>query len=315
MKMTRALVTATVALLLLPSHLLSWNIPTHMITGAIAYQILEQDAPNKIIGARTILEAHPWYRDRWDARIQSQPDVHRDELLFMFAARWANDIRIQSETEHNSHWHYIHWPFKPHGEPPTVAVKPAHPVNILTALADNERKARTAVNADKRAIALAWLFHLLGDVHQPLNTVQLFTREYSNGDRGGNEICFRVTPERGAIDLHAVWDGLMTSAIDPRMISNTARELRGKLPREALPELSIIKPKLWARKSYELATSAAYLRGELRGTPKGRRKECREVINAELLPDGYISGAQYIAQRRTVLAGYRLAKLLTGIVK
>jgi hypothetical protein len=29
-----------------------------------------------------------------------------------------------------------------------------------------------------RAIALAWLFHLVGDVHQPLHTVQLFSREY-----------------------------------------------------------------------------------------------------------------------------------------
>jgi hypothetical protein len=42
----------------------------------------------------------------------------------------------------------------------------------------------------------AWLFHLVGDIHQPLHTVQLFTREYPNGDRGGNEICVRVTPDR-----------------------------------------------------------------------------------------------------------------------
>jgi hypothetical protein len=29
----------------------------------------------------------------------------------------------------------------------------------------------------------------VGDVHRPLHTAQLFTIEYPQGDRGGNEIC------------------------------------------------------------------------------------------------------------------------------
>jgi hypothetical protein len=56
------------------------------------------------------------------------------------------------------------------------------------------------------AIALAWLFHLVGDIHQSLHTAQLFTAEYPRGDRGGNEICVRVTQAGQPMDLHKFWD-------------------------------------------------------------------------------------------------------------
>jgi len=70
---------------------------------------------------------------------------------------------------------------------------PPRPNNILTAIPENEKILRTAAPGDKRAIALTWVFHLIGDIHKPLHTVQLFTREYPNGDRGGNEMCFRAS--------------------------------------------------------------------------------------------------------------------------
>lgn len=66
-------------------------------------------------------------------------------------------------------------------------------MNILTAMAENESVAKNgSSDAERRAIALAWLFHLVGDIQQP-NAVQLFAVDYPNGDRGGNQICIRVT--------------------------------------------------------------------------------------------------------------------------
>ncbi len=47
--------------------------------------------------------------------------------------------------------------------------------------------------AERKGIAVTWLFHLVGDIRQPLHTAQLFTVEDPNGDRRGNEICVRVT--------------------------------------------------------------------------------------------------------------------------
>ena len=111
----------------------------------------------------------------------------------MQAARWADDIRIRDRQQHRGPWHYINWPFTPEGQPASVQVREPEPVNILTAMAENASVVKTAKDPERKAIALTWLFHLVGDIHQPLHTAQLFTVEYPKGDRGGNEICVRVT--------------------------------------------------------------------------------------------------------------------------
>ena len=49
------------------------------------------------------------------------------------------------------------------------------PVNILTEMAENKRIVKDETDPERKAIALAWLFHLVGDIHQPLHTTQLFT--------------------------------------------------------------------------------------------------------------------------------------------
>jgi len=51
-------------------------------------------------------------------------------------------------------------------------------VNILTAMAENESVVKNESDGERRVIALAWLFHLVGDIHQPLHTTQLFTVDY-----------------------------------------------------------------------------------------------------------------------------------------
>ena len=58
---------------------------------------------------------------------------------------------------------------------------------------------RSGSDPAKRGIALSWLFHLIGDVHQPLHAVQLFTREYPKGDRSGGDFCVRVAQDRAAV--------------------------------------------------------------------------------------------------------------------
>jgi len=42
-----------------PSHSMAWNIPGHMLSGAIAYQILRSESPATIEQVRAILEKHP----------------------------------------------------------------------------------------------------------------------------------------------------------------------------------------------------------------------------------------------------------------
>ena len=137
---------------------------------------------------------------------------HHSLVLFMQAAGWAGDIRTKDKQQHRGPWHYINWPFKPDGQPANVQIREPEPVNILTAMAENESVVKKENEVERKAIALAWLFHLVGDIHQPLHTAQLFTADYPKGDRGGNEICVRVTQTGQPMDLHRFWDGVITSA-------------------------------------------------------------------------------------------------------
>jgi hypothetical protein len=110
-----------------------------MVSGAIVYQILQRESPPTIPAVRSILEKHPWYQSRWNAQLEKLPAPERDEMLFMLAARWADDIRMKDRPENRPLWHYVNFPFKSDNEPESIKTKPAGAVNIITAIVDNER--------------------------------------------------------------------------------------------------------------------------------------------------------------------------------
>jgi hypothetical protein len=175
---------------------------------------------------KAVLEKHPWYANQWQARLQDVPGPDHGLVLFMQAARWPDELRVTDRQHHRGQWHYINWPFKPDRQPGSVQIKDPEPVNILTALAENEGVVSEG-NSDqeRKAVALAWLFHLVGDIHQPLHTAQLFTVEYPQGDRGGNEICVRVTQTGKPMDLHRFWDGVISSSSNVTRLRNEATAL------------------------------------------------------------------------------------------
>src|ERR1041384_970874 len=126
----KSLLAAAVALIMLSlpsSNSSAWNIPGHMLSAAIAYQILQRENPSTIPTVRSILEKNPWYESRWKSQLEKLPDTERDEMLFMLAARWADDIRTQDKHQSHLPWHNIDFPFKPEGEPASIqVVEPPH---------------------------------------------------------------------------------------------------------------------------------------------------------------------------------------------
>jgi hypothetical protein len=292
---------------LFKSECRAWNIPGYMLSGAIAYQILQRENPSTIPIVRSVLEKNPWYEMRWKPQLEKLPEPERDEMLFMLAARWADDIRTLDKAESHLPWHYVDFPFEPEGEPASIPSMQPPQENILTAIALNERAVRSESDATKRGIALAWLFHLVGDIHQPLHAIQLFSQEYPNGDRGGGDSCVRVAQDRTPLSLHRLWDGLITSSNNTRTLRNIAIELQSRFSKASLSKLAVTKPEAWAKESFEIATKIAYQNGAFRGTPKGQRKECREVTDAAVLPAGYAAISRKIADRQMMLSGYRLA--------
>src|SRR5690348_4522050 len=105
------------ALLLFNAEVHAWNIPGHMLSGAITYQILQQENPGTIAGVRFVLEKNSWYETRWKSQLEKLPQDQRDEMIFMLAARWADDTRTLDTGESRLPWHYVDFPFKPEGEP------------------------------------------------------------------------------------------------------------------------------------------------------------------------------------------------------
>jgi hypothetical protein len=130
-----------------------------------------------------------------------------------------------------------------------------------------------------KAIALAWLFHLVGDIHQPLHTAQIFTAEYPKGDRGGNEICLRVTQAGQPTDLHRFWDGVITSSSNLTRPRNEATSLRSRqgFQRGQLTELGNTDFESWAKESFEIATKFAYRNGGRIGIPRDGNMDCTMV--------------------------------------
>src|SRR5262245_41551479 len=112
----------------------AWNIPGHMLSGVIAYQVLQQENPQTIEKVKAVLEKHPWYANQWQARLQDVPAADHGLVLFMQAGRWADDIRTNDKQQHRALWHYINWPFKPDKQPASVQTREPEPVNILTAM-------------------------------------------------------------------------------------------------------------------------------------------------------------------------------------
>src|ERR1051326_7578149 len=108
MKRLAAALTIVTSIIMMPRFdSFAWNIPGHMLSGAIAYQILQRESPTAIAPVRAMLEKNPWYEIRWKSQVEKLPDTERDELLFMLAARWADDIRTRDPAESHLLWHYV----------------------------------------------------------------------------------------------------------------------------------------------------------------------------------------------------------------
>src|SRR5215475_9136363 len=102
------------------------------------------------------------------------------------------------------------------------------------------------------------------------------------------------------MDLHRLWDGVITSSSNLTRLRNQATALRTRqeFQRSQLNEFVSTDFESWAKESFEIATKIAYLNGRLIGAPRNGNKDCRDVQAAPVLPVGYVVSASRIADRR-----------------
>ncbi|HEY6367092.1 MAG TPA: S1/P1 nuclease [Candidatus Binatia bacterium] len=115
-----------------------------------------------------------------------------------------------------------------------------------------------------------------------------------------------------SMDLHGFWDGVITSSSNLTRLRNEATALRNRqeFQRNQLTELTSTEFESWANESLRDCGEDRLPKRVPIGSPRGGNMDCRDVQAVPVLPVGYVVNASHIADRRMILAGYRLADLL-----
>jgi hypothetical protein len=137
-----------------------------------------------------------------------------------------------------------------------------------------------------RLIALRYVAHLVGDMHQPLHAGR-------QEDRGGTEIT--VSYRAQITNLHLFWD-FNVIEIEEGNAEELAKKLDESITPKQRSEWQSGGPKTWTDESFRLSRSNAYTLGE-----------------SMELSDEYVATALTIVRRRLAQAGVRLGWLLNNV--
>jgi hypothetical protein len=277
-----------------------------MVSAAIAYDDLAASGDQAVIDTVVkLIASHP-DKAAFEVAAGRTTGAERARRLFMQMARWPDDAR-GGVFDHPT-WHYAFRPAVDGAHPPATAPPEAVDGAAIEALALNLKElGDPRAPAAARAQALCWLFHILGDIHQPLHSAQRFSQEFPDGDHGGSLEWVR-DPETGeAISLHWFFDDSVSRTDDPDQAEARARQIEGQFPRPRLSELSPspVLPQAFAHwafdESYPLAKALAWRADAATGASRQ---------TAAQLPAGYVAAVKAATARRMALAGYRLADVL-----
>jgi hypothetical protein len=158
----------------------------------------------------------------------------------------------------------------------------------------------------EKAIYYCWLFHIVGDVHQPLHCTSLISRtrfNQSDGDRGGH------LPVKQASSLHSYWDGLFGEEQALKQITDKTRGLLTEQVRKAAEEAkNVVNADIWVQESHKVAKEHVYAPDILAAVAAG--EDSHRPLKRIDLSDAYQKRAKEIADQRVAEAGYRLAEIL-----
>jgi hypothetical protein len=299
--MKKLLAVVTVLALAGPAY--TWNEHGHMVVARLGWNQLNDDQRSKVVA---ILKKHPHYDEYLAAR--RPVGFTEDQWVFMRAATWSDWVRGKRDFDHPT-WHYINYPVVPPGS----AVKasdhepPANQENVVNQLAVCVEKIRTGTDEEK-AIYMTWLFHLVGDIHQPLHCVALFSEQFPNGDKGGNDALIRI--RSSPVKLHAMWDGLLGNGTSAGAINSDVREIEALIKEKAVDvqkELDAHQSfESWGREGQELARTVVYLNGDLKVAAFSGRRIAADA-DVPTAPDGSAQNCGKVARYQVGKAGVRLA--------
>ncbi|KAG5497915.1 hypothetical protein GH5_02709 [Leishmania sp. Ghana 2012 LV757] len=268
------------------AEVLGWGCAGHMIVAEIALRQLDPENEEKIEAMATRFAQSgpfPW-----------SPDVVQ-------AACWPDDVRRWQQNAMST-WHFIGKPYNPEN----VSTDPVEAVNAVSVSLDMITSLQNT-KAPLYLLNFAWvhLTHIIGDLHQPLHSVSMYSHEYPHGDLGGNLIYVRVRGK--TVKLHALWDNICTatppyykrplSYTDAFAISSTADRLMDKyrFPRTMRTLVDVAQ---MAEESYAFAVNSSYA----------------DMKPGKPVSDEYLARCTEVAESRLTLGGYRLGYILNDLL-
>ncbi|MCA1555825.1 MAG: S1/P1 nuclease [Acidobacteria bacterium] len=301
-KFWRATLLAMLLAFVVPSQALAWHDTGHMVMAQIAYLNLSPAAKARVDKLLITPQGkRPWIHLCAGYYTPACEKTY-DPITI---AVWMDDFRGDSLSDEYDPWHYIN--YKPifDGIPIRPEVGP-EPTNVLERINWCVNTLRKGTGRDKSdAEVLGFLYHLVGDVHQPLHAATRYSARNPDGDAGGNGFAVQMPPETRIRNLHAFWDaaGGRFGFESPRRpldeagrarILTLATEIVKANPAEKLTAVKEVEPLRWIEESNTIARQFAYAKARDGEAPSAAYTEETQKISAE----------------RLALAGYRLAELL-----
>jgi hypothetical protein len=293
--------------LVLPQSVLAWNGTGHRLVASIAWDNLSDTARKNVV--QLMLKAP---KGNCLRELFKSSDGERE--FFVTAATWPDIIRSgPCSSLHRPAWHFKDRFWSGNSgddkQPPKDLKRPLAKVNAVERLENFRSFVVKKGNDGERARDVAWILHLVGDLHQPLHTSARVTtlKSEQDGDVGGNTFAVgapiklksgkTITPS-----LHGYWDEIVDSTEKKgtqedlsSYIKRLTAKFQADFPKSHFSTLEPSQFDKWALESLRKAQKNAYPRTLKRG----------QAPNAQ-----YKSNTFKIAEESIAEAGYRLADLL-----
>jgi hypothetical protein len=283
-------------LLLCPVSCLSWGDRGHEIIGAIADHYLQPDVRRKVdallrtdasgLTAGTGIAEEATWADRFrDSDRDGTRVRYRQTRAWHFV-----DIELDSPDLNAACFSH---PALPAGVRASDGPADACIVDKIEQFRGELRDPRTT--PEERRLALQFLLHLVGDLHQPLHTAD-------RHDRGGNDLRVR-TAAAPAGTLHHYWD---TVFVERRGTSDLqAAALIERISARDRDLWSAGSVSDWTWETFEIGRRFSY----------GRLPHAVQPGATLLLDDAYAAEAADIVSRQLQRAGVRLARVLNEALR
>lgn len=286
----------------------AWSDTGHKITGYIAWTRMTPATREAVI---KILRDAPEdsHLSAYYMHYGPLPDEIKRRDYFMFTTTWADVIRERSfdtryKKYHHSNWHYSDTFWTRTNTGIEVLKAPEDGGLALERLREYDGLIRSSASNSAKAIAIAWLQHIIGDLHQPLHTSARVTDSEPKGDQGGNLFLLtpQGTPRPQQENLHWFWDSIIERNIpnrdndcDAEFVIPIAEKLMKSYPYEKVR--GRVAPGNftgWISESLKLAQVEVF-------SP--------DLIRFQKPSEKYKKKAFNVARERLTMAGYRMGDL------